>query len=163
MSDDLEPGQQMDGLFGHTGHGGGNQSPHLRWSEFPEATKSFAVTVFDPDAPTGCGWWHWMLLDVPAGVTELARGAGAGDDSSIPAGSFQMPNSYGEPGFGGAGPPPGDQAHHYYFAVHALDCDALGIDASVPMPVAGFNLTAHTIARAVLVTTYAIPAEGGSA
>jgi Raf kinase inhibitor-like YbhB/YbcL family protein len=140
----------------HTGHGGANESPHLRWAGFPEETQSFAVTMFDPDAPTGCGWWHWMLLDVPRSTQELARGAGAGDDSAIPPGSFQLPNSYGEPGYGGSGPPAGDQVHHYYTAVHALDVERLGIDATATHAVAGFHLTAHTLARAVMITNYQV-------
>lgn len=153
-SDDLQPGEHMSLDLAHSGHGGGNLSPHLSWSGFPEGTRGFAITMFDPDAPTGCGWWHWMLLDVPLMVTQLARGAGKGDDSALPAGAFQLGNSYGEPGYGGAGPPPGDQTHHYYTAVHALDSATVGIDSSVTHAVAGFNLTAHTLARAVVVTTY---------
>jgi Raf kinase inhibitor-like YbhB/YbcL family protein len=154
-SADVVDGQQMPSTFTHISAGGDDLSPQLSWSGFPEATAGFAVTCFDPDAPTGSGWWHWILLDVPVSVTSLARGAGAADGEALPQGAWQLTNSYGAPAFGGAAPPPGDYPHKYFFAVHALDVSALGIDGSVSQEVAGFTLTAHTIARGLLVPTYA--------
>lgn len=154
-SDDVVDGEQMPATFAHSSAGGDDLSPHLAWSGFPDATAGFAVTCFDPDAPTGSGWWHWLLLDVPADVTSLARGAGAADGGGLPGGAWQLTNSYGGAAYGGAAPPPNDYPHKYFFAVHALDVASLGIDASVSQEIAGFNLTAHTIARGIIVPTYA--------
>ena len=154
-SEDVQDAVQMPSTFAHVSAGGDDVSPQLSWSGFPDETAGFAVTCFDPDAPTGSGWWHWMLIDVPVAVTALARGAGAEHGQDVPTGAWQLVNSYGTAAFGGAGPPPGDYPHKYYFAVHALDCDALGIDSSVSQEVAGFHLTVHTIARGLIVPTYA--------
>lgn len=153
-SDDLEPGGRLNRSHVHGSAGGGDESPHLRWSGFPAETKSFAVTCFDPDAPTGCGWWHWQLINLPVDCTELPRGAGSADGRLLPHSATQMRNDYGDFAFGGAGPPPGDHSHHYYFAVHALDVDHLDLPPETTNAVVGFNLTAHTLARAVIVCTY---------
>jgi Raf kinase inhibitor-like YbhB/YbcL family protein len=136
-------------VFNDWGFSGENQSPQLGWSGFPAGTKSFAVTCYDPDAPTGSGFWHWVLFDVPPTVTELPTGAGA-EDSKI---GVQARNDYGIKAFGGAAPPPGDP-HRYVFTVHALDVETLGIGSDVSPAVAGFNITAHTLARATLVPLY---------
>lgn len=154
-SEDVQDGEQMAPTFAHTSAGGDDLSPQLSWTGFPVETAGFAVTCFDPDAPTGAGWWHWLLLDVPVSTTSLSRGAGAADGSGLPEGAWQLANSYGTAAYGGAAPPPGDYPHKYFFAVHALDVATLGIDASVSQEVAGFNLTAHTIARGLVVPTYA--------
>ena len=119
-------------------------------------TQGFAVTCFDPDAPTGSGFWHLVLLDVPASVTELATGAASGD-LTVPAGAFLVRNDYGVKAFGGAAPPQGDPAHRYVFAVHALDLASLasqGVDSDVSPAVAGFNLRFHTIARGLLIPVF---------
>ncbi len=154
-SDDLEHGGTVPLTCVHTSANGEDVSPQLSWSGYPGQTQGFAVTCFDPDAPTGSGWWHWMLLDIPADVTSLPRGAGSADGSALPDGAWHLVNSYGTAAYGGSAPPPGDYPHKYIFAVHALDVPALGIDPSVSQEVAGFNLTAHTIARGLLVATYA--------
>ena len=155
-SNDVAEGQQMSDaqVYDSFGMSGQNISPHLRWSGFPAEAKSFAVTCYDPDAPTGSGFWHWLLIDVPGSVTELATGAASGDQSGLPDGAFCVRNDYGSNDFGGAAPPAGDPPHRYVFAVHAVDSDKLGIDASVSPAVAGFNLRFHTIARGLLIPVY---------
>ena len=155
-SDDVSDGAQMSDAQVYSGFGmtGQNVSPQLSWHGFPEQTRGFAVTCYDPDAPTGSGFWHWLVIGIPATVTELAAGAGGSDGSGLPAGAFSVRNDYGTTDFGGAAPPPGDEPHRYVFTVHALDTDSLGIDSSVSPAVAGFNLGFHTLARAAIVPVF---------
>lgn len=150
-STDVRDGEMLaeDFVFG-----GGNVSPQLSWKGFPKETKSFAVTCYDPDAPTTAGWWHWVLLGIPGDVTSLARGAG-GADGELPPGAYHIRNDYGTADYGGAAPPAGDYPHRYLFAVHALGIADLELaDGDHSPAVAGFNLTAHTIARAVVTPVY---------
>ncbi|MGF7236884.1 MAG: YbhB/YbcL family Raf kinase inhibitor-like protein [Frankia sp.] len=153
-SEDLKPGEPHSPTHAHASTGGADRSPQLSWSGFPPETQSFAITVYDPDAPTGSGFWHWVLVDIPASVTELPQGAGSGDLADLPAGAFHVRNDFGTKNYGGSGPPEGDRAHRYYIAVHALDVPSLGVDDTVSPAYVGFNLTFHTLARAVLMVTY---------
>lgn len=148
LSDDVADGQPLkqDQVAA-----GGNTSPHLRWANAPEGTKSFVVTCFDPDAPTPSGYWHWVLVDLPASVTELAAGAASGD---LPGGAFHVRNDAGEAGFLGAAPPQGDQVHRYYFVVHAVSEETLGVTPDVTPAVVSFNLAFKTLGRAILHGTY---------
>ena len=150
-STDIADGRPLDEMFAHPSVGGKNVSPQLSWSGFPEETRGFVVTCFDPDAPTGSGFWHWSLVNLPVTVTELDRGA-----DPLPGGAFTVRNDYGERGYGGAAPPPGDRPHRYVFAVHALDVNRLDVPESATPAYVGFNLAFHTLARATIRPTFQV-------
>jgi len=133
------------------GCGGGNQSPHLKWDGAPAGTKSFSVTCFDPDAPTGSGFWHWVVVNIPATATELPLGAGSTAPGGLPAKALQVRTDFGKPGYGGPCPPEGDHPHRYLFTVHAVGVDALPVTADTSAAVVGFQLHFNTLAKATLM------------
>jgi Raf kinase inhibitor-like YbhB/YbcL family protein len=132
---------------------GGNRSPQLSWSGFPDTTRSFVVNVFDPDAPIPGGWWHWSVANIPADVTSLATDAGRPDGSGLPAGAIQLRNDAGLVGYRGAAPPPGHGPHRYVLTVHAVDVDRLEVDETTTPAKLAFLLFGHTVGRAHLTTT----------
>lgn len=141
-------------VFNAFGCEGKNVSPALAWRNAPADTKSFAVTVYDPDAPTGSGWWHWVVFDIPANTGGLKKNAGDPNASLLPAGSVQSRTDFGKPGYGGPCPPTGSGAHRYEFKVHALKVDKLPLDENVPAAMVGFYLHQNTIDSAVLTAKY---------
>ena len=155
-STDLTDGQAMPlpQVSGMMGAGGEDASPQLAWTGFPEETRGFAVTVYDPDAPTASGFWHWVVTGIPASVTELPRGAGDQAGSGLPEGARQLRNDGGFPGYVGAAPPAGHGPHRYFVVVHAVDTETLDVDADTRPAVLGFNLFFHTLARATMVVTH---------
>ena len=142
---------QMEQVFNSFGCSGRNISPELAWSAAPEGTKSFALLVHDPDAPTGgAGWWHWLVTNIPATATGLAKDAGKTDGSNLPAGAVQVNTDFGGPGWGGPCPPVGDKPHRYVFTVYALKTerlDASGGSASL----AGYMVNGNAIGKATLI------------
>lgn len=145
---------KMEQVFNSFGCTGANLSPELNWTGAPADTKSFAVTVFDPDAPTGSGWWHWIIFNIPAGTTKLAKGAGDPKGKLAPAGSVQSRTDFGVPGYGGPCPPQGDKPHRYVFTVFALKVDKLDIPADASGAMVGFNLNFNTLAKASVTATF---------
>ena len=132
------------------GCAGGNLSPQLSWSGAPEGTKSFALTCFDPDAPTGSGFWHWVVVNVPADVASLALGAGSAG-GAMPVGALQTRTDFGAPGYGGPCPPEGDHPHRYLFTLHAVGLETLPVEADTSAAVVGFMLNFNTLAKASLM------------
>jgi Raf kinase inhibitor-like YbhB/YbcL family protein len=132
------------------GCAGGNTSPHLKWSGAPAGTKSFAVTCYDPDAPTGSGFWHWLVVNIPANVTELAAGAGSAG-GTLPKGALQTRTDFGKPGYGGPCPPEGDHPHRYLFTVFAVGAESLPVQADTSAAVVGFNLHFNTLAKTAIM------------
>lgn len=152
-STDVTDGQPLSRpqVSGVMGAGGEDRSPQLSWSNFPEGTRSFAVTVYDPDAPTQSGFWHWAVADIPVSVTELPSGA---SDGGLPEGAVQLRNDAGFAGFVGAAPPAGHGPHRYFVTVHAVDVERLEVAPDASPALLGFNLFSHTLGRAVLVGTH---------
>lgn len=148
-SSDLIANQPMSKQQEFAGFGcnGGNQSPQLQWQNAPAGTKSFAVTVYDPDAPTGSGWWHWTVVNIPAQTTSIATGA-------VPQGAQQGRTDFGTAAYGGACPPVGDKAHRYIHTVWALDVAQLPIDANTSGALVGYMLNQHKLGKAELMATY---------
>jgi Raf kinase inhibitor-like YbhB/YbcL family protein len=145
------PVPQLSGIFGA---GGEDTSPQLSWRGFPSATKSFVVTCYDPDAPTASGFWHWAIVDIPCTVTSLPTGVGDEHGSGLPPGAFQLRNDAGLTRYLGAAAPPGHGPHRYFFVVHAVSSETLGLPKEASSALLGFNLFSQTLARATLVCSH---------
>lgn len=142
--------QVLSEAFGF-GCTGGNKSPQLSWSGAPEGTQSFAVTCYDPDAPTGSGFWHWVVANIPANVTNLPAGAGDPASGLMPAGGLEVRTDFGKPGYGGPCPPQGANIHRYIFTVHAVGLKELPVTADTSAAIVGFYLNFNTLAKASLI------------
>ena len=155
-SPEIKAGGMMPKSFEFNGFGcaGDNKSPALKWRGAPKGTKSFAVTVYDPDAPTGSGWWHWSVINIPASVTELASDAGAAGGAKLPAGAAHVRIDYGMAGWGGVCPPQGDKPHRYIFTVHALKVEKLEIPADATAALAGFMINGNALGKASFTAKY---------
>ncbi len=160
-SPDLKPDAMMPRSFEFNGFGcsGDNKSPVLRWSGVPSGTRSFAVTCYDPDAPTGSGWWHWCVVNIPGNVSELPRDAGAEGDRNLPKGASHVRIDYGVKAWGGPCPPPGDKPHRYVFSVYALGTDKLELPPDATAALAGFMINANAIGKASFTALYGRPAQ----
>ena len=152
----IKPGSTLTQaqVFNGFGCSGQNISPALKWSGAPAGTKSFAVTLYDPDAPTGSGWWHWVVINLPADTAGLAEGAGTADGKALPAGAQQGRTDFGAPGFGGACPPQGDKPHRYIFTVYALKTDKIDVPADATAALIGFMLNANKLGTATFTAKY---------
>src|SRR5512138_3795954 len=154
-SKDVKPNSTLGDqqVFDGMGCTGANLSPELKWENPPAGTKSFVVTVYDPDAPTGSGWWHWVVYDIPATAQELPQGAGSGK-APLPEGALQGRTDFGAPGFGGACPPPGDKPHRYVFTVHALKVPKLDVPPDASPAMIGFMTRANALGSASFTAKY---------
>jgi Raf kinase inhibitor-like YbhB/YbcL family protein len=149
-------GQQLPKAFVHSamGAGGQNLSPELTWEGAPAGTKSFALTMYDPDAPTGSGWWHWVVHDIPATVGSLPQGAGNADGTKLPKGARQARTDFGSKEYGGAAPPPGHGPHRYIFTLHALNVEKLDVDEAPSAAYIGFLIHFAKLSEAKLTARY---------
>jgi len=141
-------------VFKGFGCDGGNVSPSLTWKNAPAGTKSFAVTVYDPDAPTGSGWWHWVVFNIPADVASLPKGVGNPASGQTPKGAVQSKTDFGKTGYGGPCPPKGDKPHRYIFTVYALKVDKIDADENASAAMVGFMLNTNKIEKASFTATY---------
>lgn len=153
-SPDVHPGKSLtvNQVYQGLGCKGANLSPALSWSHVPAGTKSLALTMYDPDAPTGSGWWHWVVYDIAVGVSQLPGGIGA--KSTLPEGAKQARNDFGSRNFGGACPPVGDKPHRYVFTVYALKVDQLPVPEDASPALIGFMLNANSLGKATLTAKY---------
>jgi hypothetical protein len=155
-SPDIKDGRSLsiEQVFNGFGCTGKNVSPALNWAGAPKGTKSFAITVYDPDAPTGSGWWHWVVFNIPANVRALPKNAGNPAVGLAPKDSVQVRTDFGKPGFGGACPPVGHGVHRYQFTVYALDVSKLDLDNNATPALVGFMINAHKLAEARIEAVY---------
>lgn len=145
------PAEQVFDSFGCVGR---NRSPALAWTGLPPDTKSLALTFYDPDAPTGSGWWHWVVVNIPPTANGLVRDAGNRAGNLLPAGAIQVRTDFGEPGYGGACPPPGDKPHRYIFTAYALKIEHIDLPANATAALAGFMINANMIEKTTLTVHY---------
>jgi Raf kinase inhibitor-like YbhB/YbcL family protein len=141
-------------VYSGFGCAGGNISPELQWQNAPGTTKSFALTVYDPDAPTGSGWWHWLIFNIPASTNKLPANAGKRESGLAPKGSVQSVTDFGQPGYGGPCPPVGDKPHRYIFTVYALKVEQLPLKEEASGAMVGFYLNQNALAKATLTAQY---------
>ena len=162
-SPDLIPGTpiRLPQVFNSFGCSGGNISPALSWSHAPDGTKSFALMVYDPDAPTGSGWWHWVVYNIPARVNALVSKAGDPAAGLMPIGAVQGNTDFGAAGYGGPCPPAGDKPHRYYFRLYALKVEKLDLPPTATAAFVGFNVMANSLGVAELMAVYSRPAVTG--
>jgi Raf kinase inhibitor-like YbhB/YbcL family protein len=153
-SKDLGGQGTLEQVFNGFGCTGENISPELNWQNIPEGTKSFAITMYDPDAPTGSGWWHWIMFDIPANTTELKKGAGNVEKNLAPKNSIQSVTDFGSFGYGGPCPPNGHGFHRYIITIHALKVDKLNLDKNANPAVVGYNLNFNTIEKSSIMFYY---------
>jgi len=155
-SRDIAHNKHMSSQHEFNGFGclGNNQSPHLAWSSPPKSTKSFAITVHDADAPTGSGWWHWQIVNIPNTARELSSNAGNIKSKLAPLTSQQIKNDYGFIGFGGACPPNGHGTHHYRFTIHALSVARLDIPEGASSALVGYMIQANSIESTTIESLY---------
>ena len=155
-SPDIKAGGTIPKSFEFNGFGcsGENKSPALKWSGAPKGTKSFAVTVYDPDAPTGSGWWHWMVINIPADVSGLPANAGAVNSTTLPKGATQTRIDYGTNAWGGVCPPPGDKPHRYIFTVYALKTEKLDVPGDATAALTGYMIHANSLGKASFTARY---------
>jgi len=152
QSDDLEGQLTKKQEFNGFGCSGKNMSPELHWKDAPKGTKSFAITVYDPDAPTGSGWWHWLVVNLPKSTTTVSSDASA--QSKLPKGAVETMTDYGSASFGGACPPKGDKDHAYVFTVYALDVEKLEVNAKSDSALVGYMINQHVIEKATMMSYY---------
>ncbi len=154
FSEDFKDGDTLPEaqVFNGMGYRGGNVSPQLRWDDVPAGTRSFVVTLYDPDAPTGSGWWHWVVANLPAACRVLPRGCGSGQ-GGLPRGAVQTRTDFGSSGYGGAAPPPG-APHRYIFTVHALKVDQIDVNENSSGAMVGFMVHMHSLDNASLTARY---------
>lgn len=155
-SPNIKPGGTlpMDQVFNGFGCAGRNISPRLEWKNPPAGTKSYAIMVYDPDAPSGSGWWHWIVFDIPAHMSALELNAGNPAANKMPEGIIQSLTDFGSPGYGGACPPPGDKPHRYVFTIYALKTPVLGLDAKAMPAMVGFNIRDKILGKASFTATF---------
>ncbi len=155
-STDVKPGATLTNaqVFNGFGCTGANVSPALSWSGAPAGTQSYALTVYDPDAPTGSGWWHWVAINIPASASSIAKGAGTADGKAMPTGTQQVRTDFGTAGFGGACPPAGDKPHRYIFTLYALKVPKLEVPADATAALAGFMIHGNMLAKTSFTAYY---------